>query len=125
MAMFHRAGERPFEPLKRGGITLRPRDGAFDADGMIGALGLLLEVRGMAAEARFLAARVDSKGRVTLRPDLPPTSARLERVRAWRAARSFALALEGIRIPARLTMDDPEPGPGAGSEPQAGGTEKS
>lgn len=75
---------------------------AFDAASMMKALSLLIETRGLAAEARFHGARVDSKGRVSLVPVLPSDSAGLGRVRAWRSARSFVSALASAGIPATL-----------------------
>lgn len=86
----------------RGGVRIGPRAEPYDAASMMEALGLLLVARGKAGAARFDGACVDSKGRVALWPSLPPAVARLERVRALRAARGFAALLEAAGIPATL-----------------------
>jgi len=96
------------DPRTRGGIEIEARGRIFDAVSMMEALSLLIEPRGIAAEAHFHGARVDSRGRVTLIPALPPASARLGRVRAWRSARSFVSALGGAGIPATLVRSPPE-----------------
>ncbi len=102
MATFGKSGEDDSNPRTRGGVEIGSRGRTFDAASMMEALSLLIEPRGLAAEARFHGARVDSRGRVSLIPALPPASARIGRVWAWRSARSFVSALELAGIPATL-----------------------
>lgn len=108
MATSRMKGKDVSIPRTRGGIEIEARGRVFDARSMMEALSLLIEPRGIAAEARFHGARVDSAGRVSLIPELPPASARLGRVRAWRSARSFASALEIAGIPTTLVKPPPE-----------------